>query len=193
MGSIKMTPQNDENSLKLLTACGFYAFQVRKICLWKSGGEFLTSERNLEVKIDSFSASFFCYTSAVKRTFAKMSQNSTRPHIENCAFRLGRIAKLEKCKKWSSKITFNKKQPKRANTKKQASVNQRKTAFDCNFTAKTEVRFEGIVRPRGPWGAKKRKKRFAAICENVLPMEHGKQNHDKTSLETLEGSSTKIA
>ena len=30
MGSIKMTPQNDENSLKLLTACGFYAFQVRK-------------------------------------------------------------------------------------------------------------------------------------------------------------------
>ena len=52
----------------------------------------------------------------------KMSQKSAGPHYENCAFRVGRIAKTEKCKKWSSKISFDKKQPKQATTKKQASA-----------------------------------------------------------------------
>ena len=50
-----------------------------------------------------------------------------------------------------------------------------------------EVRKSEKAKKRKSEKAKKRKsekakKRFAAICENVVPMEHGKQKHDKTNV-----------
>ena len=59
----------------------------------------------------------------------KMSQKSAGPHFENCAFRVGRIAKTEKCKKWSSKISFDKKQPKRSTTKNKLPPTSEKQRF----------------------------------------------------------------
>ena len=56
------------------------------------------SFRNLEVKIASFSASFLLYVCS-ETHICKMSQKSAGPHFENCAFRVGRIAKTEKMEK----------------------------------------------------------------------------------------------
>ena len=42
----------------------------------------------------------------------KMSQKSAGPHFENFASPLGRIAKLEKCRKRNSKISLDKKTAK---------------------------------------------------------------------------------
>ena len=124
---------------------------------------------------------FLLYVCSETHIF-KMSQKCAGTHIENCAFRLGRIAKLEKCKKWSSKISFDRKQPKRATTKNQASVNQRKTPFHCNFTAKTERHVEGFVRPREPWSTKKQKKRFAPYVEICFPWSMGSKIMIKIAL-----------
>ena len=174
MGSIKMTPENDENPSKLLTPCWFFAIQVSEIVFPKSGGE------NWQ-----FQCFIFMLYVCSETHNCKMSQKSAGPHFENCAFRVGRIAKTEKCKKWSSKISFDKKQPKQATTKNQASANQRKTAFHCNFTAKTERHFEGFVRPREPWRAKKRKKRFAPYAKMCFPCSMGAKIMMKIALKRL--------
>ena len=63
MGSIILTSENDEKSWKLLTPCGFYAFQVREIIIPKSGGE--------KVLFQGF---IFCSWSPVKRKVPKWAK-----------------------------------------------------------------------------------------------------------------------
>ena len=103
----------------------------------------------------------------------KMSQKSAGPHFENCAFRVGRIAKTEKCKKWSSKISFDKKQPKRSTTKKQASANQRKNSVSLQFYSKNWKALWWLCAAKGALKHKTVEKAICTICENVLPMQHG--------------------
>jgi len=66
------------------------------------------------------------------------------------------------------------------------------TSEKQRFIAILQQKLKGTLRALCGQGSldaqKKHKKRFAAICENVLPMEHGKQNHDENSVKTLEVS-----
>ena len=64
------------------------------------------------------------------------------------------------------------------------------------FIAILQQKLKGTLRVCAAKGALKHKKAEKAIytiCGNVLPMHHGKQNHDKNSVKTLEVSSAKIA
>ena len=71
---------------------------------------------------------------------------------------------------------------------KTSVANLWKTAFDCSFTVKVEVYNVGFVLPRAPTSRKMRKSLFVAKCENMLPMEHGKQNSHKNVNISLEVS-----
>ena len=85
----------------------------------------------------------------------KMSQKSAGPHFENCAFRVGHIAKTEKYKKWSSKISFDEKQPKQTTTKTPSFRQRAKNSVSLQFYSKNWKALWGLCTAKGALKSKK--------------------------------------